>query len=110
VGRVQSMRDGLGAKPFKFRPLDKDDAVPRVRKAVRGRCEGGPVGTTYNRPMTLTRPDVMRGPRFTLTGPVQASFVVLNAGQPSLCRFGYSLNRSTVARDVRSVLDALDLQ
>jgi hypothetical protein len=31
----------FGAKPFKFRPLDKDDAVPRVRKAVRGRCDGG---------------------------------------------------------------------
>jgi hypothetical protein len=29
--RVQSMCDGFGAKPFKFRPLDKDDAVPTVR-------------------------------------------------------------------------------
>jgi hypothetical protein len=45
--RVQSMRHGFGAKPFKFRPLDKDDAVPRVRKADGGKCEGGPVGTTY---------------------------------------------------------------
>jgi hypothetical protein len=26
---------------------DKDDAVPRVRKAEGGKCEGGPVGTTY---------------------------------------------------------------
>jgi hypothetical protein len=39
---------------LKFRPLnfgrpDKDDAVPRVRKAMRGGCEGGPVGTPYNR-------------------------------------------------------------
>jgi hypothetical protein len=36
---------------LKFRPPDfgpdKDDAVPRVRKADGGKCEGGPVGTTY---------------------------------------------------------------
>jgi hypothetical protein len=31
--RVQSMRNGCGVKPFKFRPLAKDDAVPTVRKA-----------------------------------------------------------------------------
>jgi hypothetical protein len=30
-------------------PLDKDDAVPRVRKADGGKCDGGPVGTLYNR-------------------------------------------------------------
>jgi hypothetical protein len=36
------------AELFKFRPLDKDDAVPTVRKAVRGRCDGRPVGTQYN--------------------------------------------------------------
>ena len=51
---------------LKFRPLDfgpdKDDAVPMVRKADRGRCDGGPVGTTYNGPMSLTRTDVKRGP------------------------------------------------
>jgi hypothetical protein len=33
----------------RFRPPDKDDVVPRVRKADGGKCEGGPVGTTYNR-------------------------------------------------------------
>jgi hypothetical protein len=33
----------------RFRPPDKDDAVPRVRKADGGKCEGGPVGTMYNR-------------------------------------------------------------
>jgi hypothetical protein len=40
--RVQSMRNGCGAKPLRFRPLDKDDAVPRVRKADGGKCDGGP--------------------------------------------------------------------
>jgi hypothetical protein len=40
-GRVQSLCDGLGAEAFKisaprFRPPDKDDAVPRVRKADGG--------------------------------------------------------------------------
>jgi hypothetical protein len=34
--RVQSLCDGLGGA-FKFRPLDKDDAVPRVRKADGGK-------------------------------------------------------------------------
>jgi hypothetical protein len=34
---------------------DKDDAVPRVRKANGGKCEGG---SRYN------VPDVMRGPRY----------------------------------------------
>jgi hypothetical protein len=38
---------------------------------VRGKCDGRPVGTQYNGPMSLTRPDVVRGPRFTSTGPVQ---------------------------------------
>jgi hypothetical protein len=46
-GRVQSMCDGFGGA-FKFRPLDKDDAAPTVRKAVRGKCERGPGGTPYN--------------------------------------------------------------
>jgi hypothetical protein len=38
---------------LKIRPSisapDKDDAVPRVRKADGGKCDGGPVGTLYNR-------------------------------------------------------------
>jgi hypothetical protein len=29
----------------------------------------GPGGTPYNGPMSLPRPDVMRGPRFTSAGP-----------------------------------------
>jgi len=44
--RGQSLCDGCRGA-FKFRPLDKDDAAPRVRKADGGECEGGPVGTTY---------------------------------------------------------------
>jgi hypothetical protein len=36
-------------RPPDFGPPDKDDAVPRVRKADGGKCEGGPVGTLYNR-------------------------------------------------------------
>jgi hypothetical protein len=42
VGRGQS-RCAMGAgELFKFRPLDKDDAVPRVRKAADGgKCDGG---------------------------------------------------------------------
>ncbi len=70
VGECRACAMGAG-ELFKFRPLDKDDAVPTVRKAVRGRCDGRPVGTPYNGPMSLTRPDVMRGPRFTSTGPRQ---------------------------------------
>jgi hypothetical protein len=36
--------------------------LPTVRKADGGKCDGGPVGTTYNGPMSLTRTDVKRGP------------------------------------------------
>jgi hypothetical protein len=38
------------AELFKFRPLDKDDAVPTVRKAVRGRYDGRPNRYTVQRP------------------------------------------------------------
>jgi hypothetical protein len=47
--------DGLGAELFKFRPLDKDDALPMVRKAcaegnamAARRAAGVGIGTTYN--------------------------------------------------------------
>ena len=52
---VPSAEPAMGAggafkfRPLDFGPLDKDDAVPRVRKAEGGKCEGGPVGTTYRR-------------------------------------------------------------
>ncbi len=50
-GRVQSLCDGCGGSFSNFGPSisapDKDDAVPRGRKAEGGKCEGGPVGTTY---------------------------------------------------------------
>jgi hypothetical protein len=49
VGQMQSMCDGLGGAFQISAPSIKDDAVPMVRKAVRGRCDGRPVGTTYNR-------------------------------------------------------------
>jgi hypothetical protein len=62
----------LKFRPLDFGPLDKDDAVPRVRKADAREMRG--------RPSRYNVPDVMRGPRFTSTGPVQeppplASFV-----------------------------------
>ena len=39
---------------------------------MRGRCDGRPVGTPYNGPMGLTRPEAAQcGPRFTSTGPRQ---------------------------------------
>jgi hypothetical protein len=77
------MCDG-SAELSNFGPLDKkDDAVPTVRKAVRGKCDGRPVGTPYNGPMSLTRPDVMRGPRFTSTDP--------RAGAPALHLIGFPL-------------------
>jgi hypothetical protein len=38
------MCDGLGAELFKFRPLDKDDALPMVRKACAGEMRGRPGG------------------------------------------------------------------
>jgi hypothetical protein len=53
---------GRGGSLSKFGPLDKDDAVPMVRKVEARESEGGPVGTTYNGPMSLTRTDVKRGP------------------------------------------------
>jgi hypothetical protein len=34
------MCDGLGAELFKFRPLDKDDAVPMGEQSMRGSCDG----------------------------------------------------------------------
>jgi hypothetical protein len=40
----------LKFRPLDFGPPDKDDAVPRVRKADGGKCEGGPaVGPGRNR-------------------------------------------------------------
>jgi hypothetical protein len=61
------MCDGLGAELFKFRPLDKDDALPMVRKACAGERRmaarrAARVGTQYNGPMSPTRTDVKRGP------------------------------------------------
>jgi hypothetical protein len=47
--------------------LTRNDAVTWIR----GKCDGRPGGTQYNGPKSLTRRDVMRGPRFTSTGPVQ---------------------------------------
>jgi hypothetical protein len=38
------MCDGLGAELFKFRPLDKDDALPMVRKACAGEMRWRPGG------------------------------------------------------------------
>jgi hypothetical protein len=55
-GRVQSMCDGLGAEHFKFRPLDKDDALPMVRKACAGEMRWRPSRYTVQPPMSLTRP------------------------------------------------------
>jgi hypothetical protein len=53
-GRVQSLRWVQGAfkfRPLDFGPLDKDDAVPRVRKADGGKAMAARagVGTLYNR-------------------------------------------------------------
>jgi hypothetical protein len=73
--RVQSRVRWLGGH-FKFRPLDKDDAVPTLRKAVRGRCDGGPAsgagGNRYTVQRSLrwlSRAAVRWGPRFTSTDP-----------------------------------------
>jgi hypothetical protein len=60
---------------------------------VRGRCDGGPGGTPYNGPMSLTRPDVMRGPRFTSTGPVQEP-----PSPPSFPCVGHAQRRYSGAR------------
>ena len=38
--RAQSRCDGLGAKPFKIRPLDKDDAVPMGEQSMCRSCGG----------------------------------------------------------------------
>jgi hypothetical protein len=51
VGESRACAMGAGGA-FKisaprFRLLDKEDAVPMGRKADGGKCEGGPVGTTY---------------------------------------------------------------
>jgi hypothetical protein len=54
---------------FKFRPLDKDDAVPTVRKADGGKCEGGPVGTTYNGPMGPDQNRCEERAQFSSTAP-----------------------------------------
>jgi hypothetical protein len=50
------MCDGLGAELFKFRPLDKDDALPMVRKAGAGEMRwrpGGRSGTESAHSTTL---------------------------------------------------------
>jgi len=57
---------------------DKDDAVPRVRKAVRGRCDGRPaVGPGWNRYSVqrslrwMSGTDVRWDPQFCSTAPAQ---------------------------------------
>jgi hypothetical protein len=47
-----------------FGPLDKDDAVPTVRKAEAREMRWRPSRYSVQPPMSLTRPDVMRGPRY----------------------------------------------
>ena len=63
--RVQS-RCAMGAGGTS--QLSPNDAVTRMR----GKCDGGPDGTPYNGPMSLTRPDVVWGPRFTSTAPCRS--------------------------------------
>jgi DNA-binding transcriptional regulator YiaG len=70
------MCDGLGAELFKFRPLDKDDALPMVRKAcageMRGRPGGQPGSESVHRTTArwgLNRTAVRWGPRFCSTAP-----------------------------------------
>jgi hypothetical protein len=58
------------AKPFKFRPLDKDDAT-HAEESSAWEIRWPPSRYNVQPPMSLTRPDVMRGPRFTSTGPGQ---------------------------------------
>ena len=60
-GRVQSMCDGFGGA-FKFRPLDKDDAVPRVRKAEEWELRRPWPSVHVQRRCAPTRPNVKRGP------------------------------------------------
>ena len=60
-GRVQSMSDGFGGA-FKFRPLDKDDAVPRVRKAEEWELRRPWPSVHVQRRCAPTRPNVKRGP------------------------------------------------
>jgi hypothetical protein len=69
--RVQSVRNGFGGSLSKFGPLDEEDAVPMVRKADAREMRWRPSRYTVQPPMSLSRPEVMRGPRFTSTGPVQ---------------------------------------
>jgi hypothetical protein len=67
---------------LKFRPLDfgpdKDDAVPMVRKADAREMRGRPSRYTVQPPMNLTRPDVMRGPRFCSTAPRQDPLLLIH--------------------------------
>src|ERR1700694_2823377 len=53
-GRVQSLGDGCRGSFFKLRPLDKDDAVPTVRKADAREMRGRPSRYTVQPPMSLT--------------------------------------------------------
>src|ERR1700730_7801617 len=68
---------GSGRRPLKFRPPRfrppsiKDDAVPMVRKAESREMRGRRSRYNVQPPMSLTRPDVRRGPRYFDRPPVQ---------------------------------------
>jgi hypothetical protein len=62
------MRNGFGG-PFKFRPLDKDDAVPMVRKAEAREMRWPPSRYTVQRPDEPDQTGCHEGPTIHFDRP-----------------------------------------
>jgi hypothetical protein len=61
--------DGLGAELFKFRPLDKDDALPMVRKACAGEMRWRPGGRPGSESVHSTTLATLAEPNRCQVGP-----------------------------------------
>jgi hypothetical protein len=78
---AEPMSDGFRRS---FSTFTRNDAVTRRR----GKCDGGPVGTPYNGPMSLTRTDGKRGPnshRATRAGTPAVQLVHFRVLGPPFC-------------------------